>query len=282
MSSQPRPRAFHAIVERIRDDIVRGRRRPGDRLPPEQVLAAQFRVSRTGVREALRVLESQGLVRIRHGYAGGVFVAGGGLTPVVGALQTSLQLGQVEVNELYEARVLFEPVLARLAAERGSGTFVKQLEDNLTEARAALAADSDAYPLNLKFHTILAQASGNRALGVVMQPLIELLHRSDRAYPTNRHISRQALNDHVQLLEAVRARDGGRAERLMVKHLHDLKGRFARIQEQVHHMRARGKVIPAWGGIRLVPSSASPVRDGDERQQRHRAAALTRKRRPGI
>jgi DNA-binding FadR family transcriptional regulator len=256
MSSHPRPRAFHAIVEQIRDDIFRGRRQPGDRLPPEQVLASQFNVSRTGVREALRVLESQGLIHIRHGYAGGVFVAAGGLTPVLGALQTSLQLGQVEVNELYEARVLFEPILARLAAERGNDVIVKQLEDNVADARAALAAGTDAYAVNLKFHTILAQASGNRVLAVVMQPLLALLHRSDRAYPTNRQISRKAVNDHVRLLEAIRARDVATSEQLMVKHLRDLKGRFARIQDGMRRMRSPGgQAIPTWGGIRLAPPS---------------------------
>lgn len=256
MRSHPRPRAFHAIVEQIRDDIFRGRRQPGDRLPPEQVLAEQFNVSRTGVREALRVLESQGLVHIRHGYAGGVFVAEGGLTPVLGALQTSLQLGQVEVNELYEARVLFEPILARLAAERGNDVVLKQLGDNVTRARAALDAGTDAYAVNLKFHTILAQASGNRVLAVVMQPLLELLHRSDRTYPTNRQISRKAVNDHEHLLQAIRARDVVRSEQLMVKHLRDLKGRFVRIQEQMRRLRAPGgDAIPTWGGVRLAPPS---------------------------
>ncbi len=107
-SIRPRPRAFHAIVERLRDDIFRGRRKPGDRLPPEQVLAEQFEVSRTGVREALRVLEIQGLVRVRHGYGGGVFIADVGFSPVLGALRTSLELGQLNVDELYEARVLFD------------------------------------------------------------------------------------------------------------------------------------------------------------------------------
>lgn len=257
MTNQPRPRAFHAIVHRIRDDVFRGRRQPGDRLPPEQVLAAQFNVSRTGVREAMRVLESQGLVHIRHGYAGGVFVAEGGLTPVLGALQTVLQLGQVEVNELYEARVLFEPILARLAAECGNDVIIKQLHDNVTDARAALAAGRDAYAVNLKFHTILAQASGNRVLAVVMQPLLELLHRSDRAYPTNRRISRKAVNDHVRLLEAIRARDVAGSEQLMVQHLRDLKGRFARIQEEMRRMRSpSAQAIPTWRGIRLRPPSA--------------------------
>jgi GntR family transcriptional regulator, transcriptional repressor for pyruvate dehydrogenase complex len=256
MSSHPRPRAFRAIVDQIRDDIFHGRRKPGDRLPPEQVLAEQFTMSRTGVREALRVLESQGLVRIRHGYAGGVFVADGGLTPVLGALQTLLRLGQVEVTELYQARVLFEPTLARLAVERGDDASIKQLDDNINRAQAALAAGTDAYAINLKFHTILAQASGNRVVGLVMQALLELLHGPDRSYPTNLDISRKAVHDHVQLLEAIRGRDGIRAEQLMIQHLRDLKGRFAHIQQQMRQARAVDEqAIPTWGGIRLEPTA---------------------------
>jgi GntR family transcriptional repressor for pyruvate dehydrogenase complex len=261
MKRNPRPRAFHAIVEQIRGEIFQGRRKPGDRLPPEQVLAEQFNVSRTGVREALRVLESQGLVRIRHGYAGGVFVADGGLTPVLGALQTSLRLGHVGVNELYQARVLFEPTLARLAAENGDDTSIKQLDDNINRAKAALEAGTDAFAINLEFHTIMAQASGNKILGVVMQALLELLHGPDRRYPTNREISRKAVNDHVQLLAAIRSRDVTRAELLMVKHLRALKGRFARIHEHTRRRRSGGeRAIPAWGGIRLEPSAARDVR----------------------
>lgn len=262
MSTHARPRAFHAIVEQLRNEIFQGRRKPGDRLPPEQVLAGQFSVSRTGVREALRVLESQGLVRIRHGYGGGVFVADGGLTPVLGALQTSLRLGQVEVNELYQARVLFEPALARLAVERGDDATMKQLDENINHAKAALEAGTDVFAINLKFHTILAQASGNRVLGVVMQALLELLHGPERSYPTNRQISRKAVNDHVHLLEAIRSRDATRAELLMVNHLRELKGRFARIQEQLRRGRSAGaRAIPAWDGIRRGLSATRGVRD---------------------
>ena len=265
MRTHPRPRAFHAIVEQIRDEIFQGRRKPGDRLPPEQVLAEQFHVSRTGVREALRVLESQGLVRIRHGYAGGVFVAEGGLSPVLGALQTSLRLGQVEVNELYETRVLFEPALARLAAGRGDDATVKRLDANINQAKASIAAGMDAFPINLEFHADLAQAAGNRVLALVMQALLELLHRPNRSYPTNPKISRKAVDDHVRLVEAIRTRDGPRAERLMIEHLRDLEGRFARIQAQMRRLRsARAKAIPAWGGIHLEPSATRG--GGDERE----------------
>src|SRR3954451_6062710 len=110
-------RAFHAIVERKHEDIFAGRRRPGDRLPPEDSLGEQFGVSRAGVREALRVLELEGLVEVRHGYGVGLFVAAPSHTPILGALSVSLRVGQVDVAELYQARQVVEPSIARGAAE---------------------------------------------------------------------------------------------------------------------------------------------------------------------
>jgi len=256
MSSRHRPRAFDSVVEQIRDDIFRGRRKPGDRLPPEQVLAEQFNVSRTGVREALRVLEFQGLVKVRHGYVGGAFVADGSLMPLLGALQTSLQLGQLKVTELYETRLLFEPTVARLAVERADNAVIQQLDDNAKRATALLTARADVFSINLEFHAILAQAAGNRVLALFMQALLALLERLDREYPTNRGVSRKAVSDHAHLLEAIRTRDASRAEHLMVKHLRDLEGRFARIQKQMQRRRSsRSDAIPTWGGVRLEPSA---------------------------
>src|SRR5262249_59503492 len=89
-------------------------------------------------------LENQGLVEVRHGYAGGGFVAGNALGPALGALQTSLQLGQVEVNELYQARLFFEPTVARMAAEHGTDLLVAQLEENYQRASAAVEAGRGA------------------------------------------------------------------------------------------------------------------------------------------
>src|SRR5918912_1754012 len=134
-----RPRAFHAIVDQIRDDVFAQRRRPGDRLPPEPVLAEQFGVSRMGVREALRVLELQGLVEVRHGYGGGVFVAEPNGTALLGALEDSLRQGQVGADELYQARVLVEPAIARLAVARDAEALAERLADNVARTERALA-----------------------------------------------------------------------------------------------------------------------------------------------
>jgi DNA-binding FadR family transcriptional regulator len=253
MSGRSRARAFHSIVDELRSDILSGRRRTGDRLPPEHILAEQFQVSRTGVREAVRVLEALGLIEIRHGYAGGAFVAELGLAPLLGALQNSLQMGQVDVSELYEARQLFEPAITRLTVERSNPEVIRQLEENVARAREALASGNDAFAINLQFHAVLAYGAGNRVAGLVTQALVELLDQIDREYPTNCGVSRKAVHDHAELVEAVRAGDGARAEELMVRHLQELEGRFARIQEQVSRQRARRKkAIPPWGGVRLT------------------------------
>jgi DNA-binding FadR family transcriptional regulator len=84
-SRRRRPRAFQAIVDEIRGDVFGRRLADGDRLPSEAAMAERFAVSRLAVREAVRVLELQGLVRVEHGFQGGVFVAESGSTPVTAA-----------------------------------------------------------------------------------------------------------------------------------------------------------------------------------------------------
>jgi GntR family transcriptional repressor for pyruvate dehydrogenase complex len=228
MPPAARARAFHAIVERIHEDIFDGHRRPGDRLPSEHALGEQFGVSRAGVREALRVLELEGLVEVRHGYGGGVFVAEPSHTPILGALWVSLRLGQVDVAELYQARQLVEPSIARSAVEGDTTRLVQRLVANVEATNSALEGGAPVSGLNREFHAILAEQAGNRVLGLIMQALQELLESVDQRFPNSPAVSRCALTDHSQILEAVRARDGECAERLMRCHLATLQGRLRR------------------------------------------------------
>jgi DNA-binding FadR family transcriptional regulator len=103
--------------------------------------------------------------------------------------------------------------------------------------------------LNLEFHGILAEASGNLVLTLFMRSVVELLERLDREYPTNRSVSRQAVEDHRHLIEALRLRDAGQAADMMTTHLQQLEGRFARIQRMMRQHRSLGEaVIPPWPG----------------------------------
>src|SRR4051794_21472335 len=160
--AQPGRRVYQTLVEQIRRDIFQRQRSPGDRLPHERALAEQYGIGRSAVREALRVLEIQGLVQVRHGYRGGVFVAEAGASPLLSALDASLRLDHVGVDELYGARRLIEPMLARMAADRDAGTLAQQLQENVEATEACLGDGRAAFALNMEFHAILAEAAGNR------------------------------------------------------------------------------------------------------------------------
>jgi GntR family transcriptional repressor for pyruvate dehydrogenase complex len=213
-------RAFHPLVDRIRQDIFQRRSRPGDRLPREQALAEQFGISRAAVREAIRGLEMQGLVRVRHGYRGGVFVAEPGTRPLLRALDTSLRLEDVHVDELYEVRRLVEPALARVALERDPASIAQILEANVARAEARLAAGEKPIDVNVEFHAILARAGGNRVLSLVMQVILELVVEGrEHEPPADVNLSSQAVDDHRQILQAIKADDGRLVEALMLAHL---------------------------------------------------------------
>jgi GntR family transcriptional repressor for pyruvate dehydrogenase complex len=220
-------RAFHPLVERVRADIFQRRLRPGEQLPRERALAEEFGISRAAVREALRVLEMQGLVRVRHGYRGGVFVAEPGTEPLLGALDTSLRLDSVGLDELYETRRVIEPMLARVAMERDAASLSRLLAANIARAAAKLGAGGNLFEVNAEFHAILARAGGNRVLNLVMQAILELLREGRQREAPDLRLSIGALDDHRQILAAIEAKDGRLVEALMVTHLTRVHEQFS-------------------------------------------------------
>src|SRR5207245_2588055 len=111
-----------------RDAVMSGKFQVGDRLPNERTLAEQFAASRTSVREALRGLEQTGVIYIKKGSNGGVFVADLDHRLVSRPFQTLLQLRKVTMDNIAEVRLIFEPEAARLAALRAKPEDLKELE----------------------------------------------------------------------------------------------------------------------------------------------------------
>jgi GntR family transcriptional repressor for pyruvate dehydrogenase complex len=213
-------RVYQSLVDRIKQEIFRRAHRPGDRLPHERALAEQYGIGRSAVREALRVLEIQGLVEVRHGYRGGVFVAEPGAMPLLWALDASLRLDHVGVDELYDARRLIEPMLARMATDRDPLTLVRLLEANVDAAEARLAEGASAFALNVEFHAILARAGGNRVVTLIMRVILDLLLEvRERQPPEDPSLTRQAVEGHRQIVEAISTNDGRLVEALMLAHL---------------------------------------------------------------
>ncbi len=214
-----RPRAFQRIVAKVREDVFSGRLSPGDRLPGENAIADQFRVSRLAVREALRVLELDGIVRVEHGFRGGSFVAEADAASVSRALETMVRIERLDRGEIYTARRHLEPVVAGLAAVHRTPETYQALAENVKESARRVAAGRHAFGVNLEFHAILAGASGNRILALLIDAVLELLGRVEAQRPSDRASNSEAARAHALILAAVERRDAGAAESLMADHL---------------------------------------------------------------
>jgi GntR family transcriptional repressor for pyruvate dehydrogenase complex len=217
-------RVNEAIVRAIQDQIRRGELKPGDRLPPERRLAAMFDASRSSVREALRVLELSGLVYSRHGE--GNFVveaipAGAALT-----LVDYLERQRASLQDLSEARKLFEPYLASLAAGRATPDDVEELRRAAGEEETHLRAGEtlEAFRADRAFHHAIAASTGNQTLVTLHSYLSDLVAAGRREALENDVRRAQSAVDHRRVYQAIAKRDGAAARAAMLRHLENVEG----------------------------------------------------------
>ena len=171
------PRAFEEVTAQLRQRVIHGHLKPGDRLPAERDLAVKLGVSRNTVREALRGLEMAGVLRLQKGSHGGAFLVAPNGDSVGTALQDMFQLGSVTPAQLTEARLHITESVVRLACERISDGQIDELERNVEASlKASLAEDFvNRSRINLEFHKILARATGNPVFVAVMNGLIAVM-----------------------------------------------------------------------------------------------------------
>src|SRR5258708_6002164 len=124
-------RAFEDIARQIREELSRGRLRPGDRLPAERELAVQFGVSRNTLREALRSLEIAGLITLRKGAAGGAFINDTNGDTVVTSIKDMFSLGAVTTEQITQARISVESAIIRAACEVHTAADLTKLREIL-------------------------------------------------------------------------------------------------------------------------------------------------------
>lgn len=215
-------RTFDAIVEQVAQAIISGAYVEGDRLPPQRELAEQFGVSRSGVMQALRVLERQGIIEIRQGASGGAFVRSLDGRQLGAHLGLLVQLNRVSVREMVEFRRMIEGQNAFWAAQRSTKRDRAQLS-RIIDRMGELArgdrreAEEAIRTQDLEFHVAVARAAHNRAALAVMEGVIASLERELARVPV-----RHALKGHTDLnavAEAIFAQDGERARTLMQQHI---------------------------------------------------------------
>jgi GntR family transcriptional regulator, transcriptional repressor for pyruvate dehydrogenase complex len=211
-----RSRKTSEIVAReIVRDIVEQRLRPGEMLPSEHAMLARYGVGRPALREAIRVLEVHGLLRVKPGPGGGPVV--GTVTGQAFGEMASLffRLAGTTFRELIEARLELEPLAARLAAARRDPSALAQLRQIVAaEAEADLDDDASYARLAREFHAGVGEASGNGVVNLVASGLLSLYQDRLRV-PLTARSDRPAVREaHRAIVEAIDVGDAARAEAL--------------------------------------------------------------------
>ena len=218
-------RTFEAAIEHVTEAIERAGLRTGDRLPNESVLAEQLGISRPTLRQALRVLKHSGLIDVRRGKWGGIFVISD-LVPVV-AISSAVQLEESSAIDALRARRVLERAVAleamrvAVAADYDElGRTVVLLEQHLGDRPSVMRADA-------MFHRALVRACHNDTIESAMRGLARGLAPIRDAYSGGVVHDTETLDVHRRQIEAMRSGDAATLERVVDEHLSMLERSFA-------------------------------------------------------
>ena len=238
-----RTKVYAEVASQIHRLIVAGRLKPGDRLPPERELAEMFGVSRTSVRDAIRVLEMRGLVEPRHGE--GTVVTQIPIDAIVSPLADALVASKDLTTDLFDMRKMLEPPLARAAALRASDEDLTSLEAILERQADRIRAGEIAIAEDNAFHYRIATAAKNQVVLRVMDVVMELLQDSRARSLQGPGRAEKSLGGHHRILSAIRDGDPDAAAEVMLRHIEEI--------EQVLFSRGPG----ARGGARATSTAGA-------------------------
>ena len=216
------------ILRQIKEALLGGTFQVGDRLPTERALAEQFAASRTSVREALRGLEQEGVIYIKKGALGGVFVADVDHRLVSRPFQTLLQLRKVSIDNIAEARLIFEPEAARMAAKRATAEDLRELEEVIEKMSRVVEEGKPQSSYDLKFHKLVARAAGNPILEMLAEAMLEVASKVITDLHPSLDVLKNVVKRHRQVFEAIKKRDGELAFALMSEHIVDVQKRLSK------------------------------------------------------
>ncbi|MCL3819612.1 FadR/GntR family transcriptional regulator [Aeromicrobium wangtongii] len=214
--------AYQQVADQLRDRILDGSLGSGDRLPTELDLADIFGVSRSTVREALRVLASRDLIYTTRGTTGGTFVSRVQFEKVSEYLETSLGLmsgtDDVTLGDLLEARELLEVPAAGLAALRHEEHHLEEMKQ-VVEREKQTRGRGMKFREHRNFHGIVVNAAGNGLIGVMTEPVFRVLQARLARGEMDAGFWREVDDDHLEILDRIRDRDSDGASAAMKDHL---------------------------------------------------------------
>jgi len=210
-------RVAEEVADRIRTLMLDGTFPPAQPLPSERHLAERFGVSRGSIRDALRTLETIGLVETRHGQ--GTFPLELSVDRLVAPLASVMAYRSDLQDELLDVRRMFEPAVARAAALRITEEDLVDLQRVLETQRQKLKTGQSAIAEDTAFHAILARATRNRVVMSIMATLNDLLVESRTQSLLQKGRPARSVDGHEAVVAALRRHDADGASQAMYNHI---------------------------------------------------------------
>lgn len=230
-SSRPTSRRGAKVAEIVARDIIRDAagQAYGSALPGEAAMMARYGVSRGSLREALRLLELQGLIMMKPGPGGGPILLGANAESLGRMQSLHFHLLGARYGDVADARLVLEPQLARMVAQRQDRDALRPLEEFVT-AKPDFDVDNDPeYAAKAQgFHRLVASLSGNPVLDMVASALQEITLSRVRNSVLEGEDRRRAIDDHLQIARAILDGNGPKAELLMNDHMFHYRAGYAR------------------------------------------------------
>jgi GntR family transcriptional repressor for pyruvate dehydrogenase complex len=225
-----RRKTYELVAERLIQQVGAGQLKPGDVLPTERELVQLYSVGRSSVREALRMLESKGLIAAN---GNGTFSVADLRNPLNNSFDLLVTLDAASYAELFEVRRFVEGESAALAAQRRTKAQLRRMESEIEAMAEGLGSEEQFIAADLRFHLTVAEATRNRVVADLMHAIRDLLQRSlSSAY----HISgspERAIEMHRLIVEAIAAKRPEEARQRMQEHVARVERDIARTPHEV-------------------------------------------------
>lgn len=225
-------RAFDEVAERIKEVILDRQLIPGDRLPSERSLAQQFQVGRLTIREALRTLETKGLIEIKKGSGGGAFVSSHNLGPVTSIIKDNLLLEGLTSDQITEARIALECAAAESAVQHATDEDLKRIALCIEESEEIMADPKRGRELVIKmiqFHSLIAEASHNIPFIMFIRALLEWARNRPilSAWIPSEQDKQYARRSFRRIFHAISERNPDAARRTVREHIEKMRALLA-------------------------------------------------------
>jgi GntR family transcriptional repressor for pyruvate dehydrogenase complex len=205
------------IIRQIKDLLITGQLRPGDKLPPERKLSEKLGVGRTHVREAIRKLEFYGILKTRP--QSGTYVAAIGISALESMIADVLKIDSYSFQSLVETRVLLELNAIQLACERHTEEDIRQMELSLNNYLEKATRGIKAVDEDFMFHLAIAEAGKNKVLKSLLLIIVPDILSNYSIFKVCDTVTTKAIDEHQQMFLHIQQRDARAASAVMQEHL---------------------------------------------------------------